>query len=397
MRIATAIRSLVLTAAVSIIPAASYAGVFVSIGIGAPPVLPVYAQPICPAAGYIWTPGYWAYDDEAGYYWVPGAWVLAPYTGALWTPGYWGWGNGGYYWHPGYWGRHVGFYGGVNYGFGYFGRGYEGGYWDHDRFAYNRSVTNVNIVNVHNVYNKTVINNYNTTRVSFNGGHGGVQMRPTQQEQNWGREQHTAPLPAQHQNEMRASQNRLQFANVNHGRPQNLARTEPASYNRNMLTTNRPSNTMAPTTHPVNTVAPGNIHSPAVNNARPMPTDQNVNRAPVNNNNVAHPQTNPQLNQHAQPQPNRPQPSMQANQHMQPQPMRPEPQQMRQPQQQMRTEPQQVRSQQPQMHSEPQQMRQAPQQMHSQPQQMRSAPQQPHPQEFHGGGGGHDGGHGRGR
>jgi hypothetical protein len=195
---------------------------------------------------------------------------------------------------------------------------------------------------------------------------------------------------------MRASQNRLQFANVNHGRPQNLARTEPASYNRNMLTTNRPSNTMAPTTHPVNNVAPGSIHSPAVNNARPMPTNQNVNRAPVNNNNVAHPQTNPQLNQHAQPQPNRPQPSMQANQHMQPQPMRPEPQQMRQPQQQMRTEPQQVRSQQPQMHSEPQQMRQAPQQMHSQPQQMRSAPQQPHPQEFHGGGG-HDGGHGRGR
>ena len=213
------------------------------------------------------------------------------------------------YWHPGYWGRHVGFYGGVNYGFGYFGRGYEGGYWDHDRFAYNRSVTNVNIVNVHNVYNKTVINNYNTTRVSFNGGHGGVQMRPTQQEQNWGREQHTAPLPAQHQNETRASQNRLQFANVNHGRPQNLARTEPASYNRNMLTTNRPSNTMAPTTHPVNNVAPGNIHSPAVNNARPMPTNQNVNRAPVNNNNVAHPQTNPQMNQHTQPQPNRPQPS----------------------------------------------------------------------------------------
>src|SRR6185312_6862411 len=98
MRIATAIRSLVLTAAVSIIPAASYAGVFVSIGIGAPPVLPVYAQPICPAAGYIWTPGYW------------------------------GWAPTGYYWHPGYWGRHVGFYGGVNYGFGYGGRGYEGGY-----------------------------------------------------------------------------------------------------------------------------------------------------------------------------------------------------------------------------------------------------------------------------
>jgi len=89
----------------------------------------------------------------------------------------------------------------------------------------NRSVTNVNIVNVHNVYNERVVNNYNTTRVSFNGGRGGVQMRPTAQEQNWGREQHTAILPAQHQNEMRASQNRQQFANVNHGRPAN-----PGSY-----------------------------------------------------------------------------------------------------------------------------------------------------------------------
>ena len=155
MRIATAIRSLVLAAAVSAIPAASFAGVFVSIGIGAPPVLPVYVQPVCPAAGYIWTPGYWAYDDEAGYYWVPGAWVLAPYTGALWTPGYWGWGNGGYLWHAGYWGRHVGFYGGVNYGFGYFGRGYEGGYWDHDRFRYNRCRHQRGHRRLHNVYNET--------------------------------------------------------------------------------------------------------------------------------------------------------------------------------------------------------------------------------------------------
>jgi hypothetical protein len=89
MRIATAIRSLILAAVVSAIPAASFAGIFVSIGFGAPPVLPVYVQPVCPAPGYIWTPGYWSYADDGGYYWVPGAWVLAPYPGALWTPGYW--------------------------------------------------------------------------------------------------------------------------------------------------------------------------------------------------------------------------------------------------------------------------------------------------------------------
>jgi hypothetical protein len=178
MRIASTIRSLVMAAVVSIIPAVSHAGVFVSVRFGAPPVLPVYVQPPCPAAGYIWTPGYWAYDDAAGYYWVPGAWVLAPYPGALWTPGYWGWGNGGYFWHAGYWGLHVGFYGGVNYGFGYTGHGYEGGYWNHGVFAYNRSVTNVNIVNIHNVYSKTVVNNYNVSRVSYNGGRGGARCTP---------------------------------------------------------------------------------------------------------------------------------------------------------------------------------------------------------------------------
>jgi len=35
-----------------------------------------------------------------------------------------------------YWGPVVGFYGGINYGFGYFGRGYEGGRWEHDHFYY---------------------------------------------------------------------------------------------------------------------------------------------------------------------------------------------------------------------------------------------------------------------
>jgi hypothetical protein len=43
------------------------------------PELPVYEQPICPGDGYIWTPGYWAWDGE--YYWVPGTWVMAPKSG----------------------------------------------------------------------------------------------------------------------------------------------------------------------------------------------------------------------------------------------------------------------------------------------------------------------------
>jgi hypothetical protein len=69
--------------------AASLAQIGVSITIG-PPALPVYEQPPCPAEGYIWTPGYWAYaGDDDGYYWVPGTWVMAREPGLLWTPAYW--------------------------------------------------------------------------------------------------------------------------------------------------------------------------------------------------------------------------------------------------------------------------------------------------------------------
>ncbi len=89
--------------------------------------------------GYLWTPGYWAYGPM-GYYWVPGVWVSPPPSWLLWTPGYWGWANGIYLWHGGYWGPHVGFYGGVNYGFGYGGFGFAGGSWVGGQFRYNMEV-----------------------------------------------------------------------------------------------------------------------------------------------------------------------------------------------------------------------------------------------------------------
>jgi hypothetical protein len=115
----------------------AHASVFVSVGI-APPAIPVYVQPPIPAPGYVWTPGYWAWNGE-GYVWVDGAWVLPPYEGALWTPGYWAYGPSGYLWNAGYWGPTVGYYGGINYGFGYFGVGFVGGYWHGGHFWYNRA------------------------------------------------------------------------------------------------------------------------------------------------------------------------------------------------------------------------------------------------------------------
>ncbi|MDR3727551.1 MAG: hypothetical protein P4K86_10965 [Terracidiphilus sp.] len=198
----------------------------------APPPLPQYRQPEAPGDGYLWTPGYWGWSSR-GYYWVPGAWVEAPYEGALWTPGYWGYRDNRYRFYRGYWGRHVGFYGGVDYGFGYIGFGYRGGYWNGGHFNYNRSVNNVNVSIVRNVYNYNVPEQ-GGNRVSFNGGSGGVQMRARPEELAAQREQHSAPMRGQLQNERLASTNRAQFANVNHGQPASVVANRPLAADRNV-------------------------------------------------------------------------------------------------------------------------------------------------------------------
>jgi hypothetical protein len=207
--------------------APSFAQVSVSVTI-APPVLPVYEQPPCPGDGYIWTPGYWAYGPD-GYYWVPGTWATPPTVGLLWTPGYWGWHEGVYLWNVGYWGPHVGFYGGVNYGFGYVGTGYAGGYWRGRTFFYNRSVNNVRITNVH-IYNRTVINNVAVNRVSYNGGHGGIGARPTHEQERWTRERHFEPTGVQTRHEHEAGSNRAFLASENHGRPAIAATARPGEF-----------------------------------------------------------------------------------------------------------------------------------------------------------------------
>ena len=148
-----------------------------------PPPLPVdYEQPEGARTRLPVDTRYWDYAS-AGYYYVPGTWVGAPYAGALWTPGWWGFGSDRYRWHHGYWGRHVGYYGGVNYGFGFIGFGYQGGYWNGDHFFYNRAVNRVSPGRVDNyVYDRrvSVVNNtyINNTRISYVGGQGGLR-RPT--------------------------------------------------------------------------------------------------------------------------------------------------------------------------------------------------------------------------
>jgi hypothetical protein len=235
MRFVNAIR---LTAIVGILlvglalPGTASAQVAVEFSVGfAPPPLPVYEQPICPGEGYIWTPGYWAWDDDdQDYYWVPGTWVEAPQVGYLWTPGYWGWGGSAYVFHVGYWGPVVGFYGGIDYGWGYTGRGYYGGRWDHDHFYYNREVNHIDERVVRNVYNVHVQNNVNITRVSYNGGNGGVNVRATAQEEAAARERHIGPVQAQNRHIQEARGDRELRASANHGKPPIAATARPAAF-----------------------------------------------------------------------------------------------------------------------------------------------------------------------
>lgn len=210
-------------------PVASRAQISISVHFG-PPALPLYVQPPLPGPGYIWTPGYWAYGPD-GYYWVPGTWVLPPAVGLLWTPGYWGWSAGLYVWHPGYWGPHIGFYGGINYGYGYVGVGFLGGEWRRGAFYYNTAVCNVGGVHVTNVYNRTVIVNRTVTNVSFNGGPGGASGRPTLAEEAAAHDRHIQGTRAQFEHEHMASANRAQLASVNHGRPAVAASPRPGVFN----------------------------------------------------------------------------------------------------------------------------------------------------------------------
>jgi hypothetical protein len=254
------------------LPIVSHAQVGVGVSITVePPALPVYEQPEMPADGYLWTPGYWAWGPD-GYYWVPGTWVEPPSAGLLWTPGYWGWSNGVYIFNTGYWGPHIGFYGGVNYGYGYGGVGFEGGYWRGGGFYYNRAVMNVGSVHVTNVYEKTVIVN-NNTRVSFNGGAGGTAARPSPGELAAAHEHHVEPTPAQVEHVHAASSNHALLASVNHGAPAIAATAKPGAFTgKGVVTahgatpaarTDRPATAAHTETHATPAAHPAEAHAAA--------------------------------------------------------------------------------------------------------------------------------------
>ncbi len=190
-----------------------------------PPDMPDYDQPECPEDGYLWQPGYWAYSQETnGYYWVPGAWVAPPSPELLWTPPYWAFVNGLYLFHAGYWGPTVGFYGGIDYGYGYGGVGFVGGEWHEGHFRYNTAVLRVNVGVVHNTYvDRSVYRERGMNHASFNG-RGGFVARPNAHEMAAMREHHVMATHEQIRNQRMARADKGQFASPGRGgRPANLA------------------------------------------------------------------------------------------------------------------------------------------------------------------------------
>ena len=331
-------------------PSFSQISAVISISAGfAPPELPIYEQPPCPIDGYIWTPGYWAFSD-GDYYWVPGVWVDPPEIGFLWTPAYWLFVDGIYRWNRGYWGRHVGFYGGVNYGYGYFGTGFGGGRWEGRHFRYNRAAANIGHNFGRHAYEDRSVVHENNRRTSYNGGAGGINLHADQHEQAAFMEQHHAATPEQRSHQKVARSDNGQFMKVNHGQPAHAAVSNPREY-RGMVPRQNGAGGMPPKAQPNNPGRP----SGGFNKPEPKFNPQDARRQPMEHPQVS-PPPRPQQIQPNRPMPQQHQPAPQQRPQPMPQQHQPMPQQRPQPApQQHQPMPQQHQQPMPQQRPAPQQ------------------------------------------
>ena len=124
-----------------------------------------------------------------------------------------------------------GFYGGIDYGYGYGGVGFEGGYWRGGVYTYNRNVVNVGLSVNAAVYSKAVAHG-GGSQTSFNGGNGGVNAKPSPQERAFASEHHIGPTHQQHEHRQLAGKNPdLKFAR-NRGKPAIAATSKAGDFSK---------------------------------------------------------------------------------------------------------------------------------------------------------------------
>ena len=89
---------------------------------------------------------------------------------------------------------------------------------------------NINVTEIHNVYNTTVIDR-NENHVSFNGGNGGINERPRPEEEAAAHDRHIPPVAEQTQHIQAARGNPQLRASANMGRPPVAATAKPGEFN----------------------------------------------------------------------------------------------------------------------------------------------------------------------
>ena len=123
-------------AAAAAAPLPSLAATNVGLYVGVAPPAPMYERIPGPRAGYVWAPGYWAWNGHR-HIWTSGYWV-AERPGYAYSAPVWYQSNGGWYMEPARWSP----YGGgeryeVRRDYRAYDRGYDRGY-DRDRYEHHR-------------------------------------------------------------------------------------------------------------------------------------------------------------------------------------------------------------------------------------------------------------------
>ena len=103
MKRADAVRSLVLSMLITACTAAVPAFGQISVNISIAPPAPRYEAPPAVAPGYVWAPGYWAWNGDR-HIWVPGR-TIVQRVGYRWAPDRWEQRDHVYYRHSGRWER----------------------------------------------------------------------------------------------------------------------------------------------------------------------------------------------------------------------------------------------------------------------------------------------------